>query len=69
MAELSTLAADAASLPGTQERTAALTEKLQWDRRIYRERDQSLTYVCEVPVLLEQRLFALARHIQSHLPR
>lgn len=40
---------------------------LDWDQRIFTERQQSLTYVCETPVILEQRAFALARAIASHL--
>lgn len=40
---------------------------LDWEMRIFTERQQSLTYVCETPVILEQRLFALGRAIQSHL--
>lgn len=40
---------------------AELREKLTWDIRVFRERSQSLTYVCETPVLLEQRAFAIAR--------
>lgn len=43
-------------------------EKLDWDIRIFEERRQMLTAVCESPVLLEQRLFELARMIQAHLP-
>lgn len=42
-------------------------EKLDWDMRIFQERQQSLTYVCETPVILEQRVFALARAIQAGL--
>ncbi|MDR4307839.1 hypothetical protein IHQ68_14540 [Chelatococcus sambhunathii] len=42
-------------------------EQLNWDTRIYEERSQSLTYVCETPVILEQRAFDLGREIQSHL--
>ena len=44
-----------------------LEQKLSWDTRVFDERQQSLTYVCEVPVLLEQRLFSLGRRIQQHL--
>ena len=40
---------------------------LEWDLRIFDERRQSLTYVCETPALIEQRLFALARVIQRRL--
>lgn len=41
---------------------------LDWEQRIFTERQQSLTYVCETPVILEQRAFALARAIARHLP-
>lgn len=42
-------------------------QKLDWDMRIFQDRQQSLTYVCETPVILEQRIFALARAIQAGL--
>ena len=32
-----------------------------------KERQQSLTYVCETPVILEQRAFALSRAIAGRL--
>jgi hypothetical protein len=50
----------------TPERTA-LEQKLQWDTRIYDDRNQALTYVCESPVLLEQRVYALGQEISRHL--
>ena len=55
--------------PGaTADRTAQdLETQLRWDTRIYEERLQALAYVCESPVILEQRAFALAREIQNHL--
>jgi hypothetical protein len=46
---------------------AALAQKLPWDTRIYDDRNQALTYVCESPVLLEQRAFTLAQEIARHL--
>lgn len=45
----------------------AETQQLQWDTRLFDERRQNLTFVCESPVLIEQRLFALARVIQRDL--
>ncbi|MCQ0969303.1 hypothetical protein MLD63_02475 (plasmid) [Paracoccus sp. TK19116] len=42
-------------------------EALDWDERIFTDRRQSLTYVCETPIILEQRAFALGRAIASHL--
>ncbi|MCI4680198.1 hypothetical protein K9U39_01265 [Rhodoblastus acidophilus] len=40
---------------------------LAWDKRIFEARSQSLTYVCETPMLLENRLFEIARKIQQRL--
>jgi hypothetical protein len=51
-----------------QDRMEELQDKILWSTRIYDERQQSLTYVCESPVLMEKRVFALAREIMSHLP-
>lgn len=45
----------------------ALENQFTWDRRIFEERSQALSYVCETPVLLEQRLFEIARRIQQQL--
>lgn len=55
---------DATELPKDQ---TDLETKFAWDRRIFQERSQSLTYVCEVPQLLEQRLGEIGKRIQAHL--
>jgi hypothetical protein len=39
------------------------TEQMAMEIRIFEERVQSLTYVCEVPTFIEQRLYALAKTI------
>jgi hypothetical protein len=44
-----------------------LDEQLHWDTRIFDERAKSLIYVCETPVLLEQRAFAIGQQIQARL--
>lgn len=41
---------------------------IDWSTRIFLDRQQSLTYVCETPVILEQRAFALGRAVAAHLP-
>lgn len=46
----------------------SLEEKLDWDRRIFRDRAQSLTYVCETPVLLEKRIYAIAQILLKYVP-
>ncbi|WJR65101.1 hypothetical protein QTA58_12655 [Neorhizobium sp. CSC1952] len=38
-------------------------EQLTWETRVFEERVQSLTYVCEVPTLIEQRLYSLSKII------
>ncbi len=58
--------------PGKEPRASGQGEEtvardLKWDLRVFNERHQSLTYVCETPALIEQRLFALAKVIQRHL--
>jgi septal ring factor EnvC (AmiA/AmiB activator) len=50
-----------------QAEAAELAERIDWDSRIFEERHRTISYVCEVPVLIEQRLFALAREIQQAL--
>lgn len=54
-----------AAVPGQD--IAELETRFVWDKRIFDERSQALTYVCEVPTLLEQRLGDIAQRIQAHL--
>jgi hypothetical protein len=44
-----------------------LANRIDWDTRIFEERRKTIGYACEVPVLIEQRLFALARTIQQSI--
>jgi len=44
----------------------AIEEQIDWDERVYRDRSKSLTYVCETPVLIEQRLYALAKLLMKY---
>lgn len=50
------------------DRIDKLEEQIDWDERIYRERAQALTYVCETPVLLEKRAYAIAQILLKQLP-
>jgi hypothetical protein len=38
-----------------------------WDARIFKERQDNLPLACEVPQLIEQRVFAIARAIRAHM--
>jgi hypothetical protein len=44
-----------------------LSDSLQWELRVFEERRKAVTFVCETPALIEQRLGALARAIESAL--
>lgn len=50
------------------DRIDKLEEQIDWDERIYRDRSQALTYVCETPVLLEKRAYAIAQILLKHMP-
>lgn len=43
------------------------TQQFDWDTRVYQERVQSLTYVCDVPTIIEQRLYQLSRTVAEAL--
>jgi hypothetical protein len=43
------------------------TDKLNFDIRTFQERVQSLTYVCEVPTVIEQRLYQLTKTVAESL--
>ena len=45
----------------------AKEDEVYWDTRIYQDRQRSITYVCESPVLLEKRAFAVAQMIMAEL--
>ena len=46
---------------------AAAEDRYNWDVRVFSERQQSLPLACEVPTLIEQRLFELGREIRTHM--
>jgi hypothetical protein len=48
-----------------QSRLAELVRQVEWSTRIFEDRRKSIRYVCEVPVQIEQRLFALGRAVQQ----
>lgn len=42
-----------------------LVAEVQWETRIFEDRRKTLSYACEVPVQIDQRIFALAKAIQN----
>jgi hypothetical protein len=43
----------------------SLSKGIEWETRIFEDRAKSTTYVCEVPTLIEKRLFDLGKAIQQ----
>jgi hypothetical protein len=66
--------ADNEKLRAMQEDTAAdpkavqqLTQQVTWQVEVFQDRRQAISYACDVPGKIEQRLFALAHQIQNEL--
>jgi len=51
--------------PNDAEKLHEASEALNWRMRVFDERRRAVTYVCETPALIEQRLGALARAIEA----
>ena len=50
---------------GDQAQNEELANRLAWQTRIFEERQKATSYVCDVPVQLEKRLFDLSSAIQN----
>jgi hypothetical protein len=59
-------AAQAAS-PPDEAKVAELTQRLAWDSEVFESRRQSLHVACDVPAIIEQRLYGLATALQRQL--
>src|SRR5262249_1891105 len=66
-AELRQLKERAASDEKARAELATAEDKYDWDVRVFTERQQSLPLACEVPGVIEQRLFGLARGSRPHV--
>ncbi|MBY6005171.1 hypothetical protein KUV62_14705 [Salipiger bermudensis] len=47
------------------DRVDALEEQVDWDQRIFTDRQKTITYLCETPTLLEKRLYAISQMLQE----
>ncbi|MGN6572552.1 MAG: hypothetical protein ACTHLO_14185 [Pseudolabrys sp.] len=66
--ELTSMRADQGSASGPDNpETDKLGEQIAWDTRVFDERRHTITYVCEVPGVIEQRLGGIARAVQGKL--
>jgi hypothetical protein len=53
------------AVPPDQAKVEQLAAQVEWSTRIFEDRRKTIRYVCEVPVQIERRLFALSRAIQQ----
>jgi hypothetical protein len=53
--------------PKVADQRAALQQAVEWDSRIFDDRERLLPIVCSVPVTIERRLFALSRAIGTEI--
>jgi hypothetical protein len=44
-----------------------MEQRVTWEGRVFQDRRQALSYACDVPAKIEQRLFTIARTIQEAL--
>ena len=66
--ELTTMRADQGTTSGADDPgTDKLGEQIAWDTRIFDERRHTISYVCDVPGVIEQRLGGIARAVQGKL--
>ena len=52
---------------GDPVQSSELASELSWQTRIFEDRRRSTSYICDVPVLIEKRLFDLGQAIQDNL--
>jgi hypothetical protein len=58
----------ASPLEAVPEHLAALKRERDWDIRIFEDRQKSMKYLCDQPVLLEQRAFELGHAMAAMIP-
>ena len=58
---------EAQGTPAAARELADMREAWSWDMRVYDERQRNLPLLCEQPVAVDQRVFALARTLASTL--
>jgi hypothetical protein len=53
--------------PKVVEQRIALQQTIDWDSRVFDDREHLLPVICQQPTVIEQRLFALSRAIQEDI--
>lgn len=58
---------DAGKDPEANAKAVEAEKRYDWDARVFQERQQNVTLACEIPVLIEQRAYALAQAIRAQM--
>jgi len=65
--EIGKLHGEASSNESVANQLAVAEEQYNWAQRIFQERQSSIPLACELPVLIEERLYALTRAIRGEM--
>lgn len=65
--ELGALEEKAKAVDSAKPELKKLQELYDWNVRVFRERQENIPIACEIPVIIEQRAFALARAIRGRM--
>jgi hypothetical protein len=65
--EIAKLEREASSNESVANKLQDANEKFNWAQRIFQERQQSLPLACELPTMMEERLFAMSRAIRAQM--
>lgn len=56
-----------ATTPQDEVAIRSLTERLLWNQQVFQARRDSLRYACDIPSIIEQRLYGVAKVIEKHM--
>lgn len=56
-----------ANMPQDEVAIRSLTEHLLWDQQVFQARRNSLRYACDIPPIIEQRLYGVAKVIERFI--
>lgn len=65
--KIAELESDAGSDEAKLATVAKLQEDYDWETRIFKERNDNIPIACEIPVLIDQRLFELAKAVRGKM--
>ena len=63
--EIARLKAEASSSEAAKMKLDAALEQYGWAQKIFEERQDNLTFACEIPVRIDARIFALGKTISE----